>query len=616
MKIRTFDLSDKLKPIVEKANSFLQNSPDAYEYTLTACQNADKGYFLHKTEGAITVEYAKLTDLGRAMIAAAQVDGCLELNEKKQFDDFGYMLDCSRNAVPRLSTLKKLVSFLALLGYDFLGLYIEDTIKVLEEPYLGYMRGAFDPEEIKEISAYAAKYGMEIRPYVQSLAHFNQIKRYEEYEKMIDTDDILLADSERTYEFLDHYIKTIAECFSSRKINIGMDEAHMVGLGKYLDSHGYKDRFDIMYDHLKRVTKICIKYGMQPQIWSDMFFRLAFGGQYYEKDRKLDEKVILPKELEIVYWDYDSCDENHYDEMIRQHLQLTDKIGFAGGAWKWTGFAPHNRYSIESSKAALNACRKNHVNSVVITGWGDNGGEASQFSNLPALFADANMAYESKVTNTVFQILTGMKWEEFMLIDCTNPLSGNSGKHNNASKYFLYNDPLTGTFDSVAEELYKDYFKNTVKRLEACIDLQPKTDFIYLLETQKALCDILQLKADLGIRMRKAYREKDMVVLKDMGEAEIPRIINNLDLFYRTFRKQWYLENKTFGFEIQSHRIGGLKQRLQEVADRILSYVNGDLISVEEMEEEYLPFHYFEENQLESLNYNLWSNIVSPAVIG
>ena len=309
------------------------------------------------------------------------------------------------------------------------------------------------------------------------------------------------------------------------------------------------------------------------------------------------------------------ADEKRYDKMLKQHLQLTDKVGFAGGAWKWTGFAPHNQYSMESGEAALNACRKNHVDSVVITGWGDNGAEASQFSNLPALFADANCAYESKMTNLAFRILTGIKWEEFMLLDCTNPFSDVSGKHNNASKYFLYNDPLIGTFDSVAEQLEKNYFKNISKQMEGCIDLRKKSDFIYLLETQKALCDVLQQKADLGIRIRKAYKEKDMAALNGIAQSDIQQIIEELDTFYDMFRKQWYFENKTFGFEVQSQRIGGLKQRLKETADRIKDCVN-NTNPVAELEEAYLPFHYFEDGQLESLNYNLWSDIVSPAVIG
>ena len=43
------------------------------------------------------------------------------------FRTFGTMLDCSRNAVPNLHTLKKWVDLTASLGYNTLLLYTEDT---------------------------------------------------------------------------------------------------------------------------------------------------------------------------------------------------------------------------------------------------------------------------------------------------------------------------------------------------------------------------------------------------------------------------------------------------------------------------------------------------------
>ena len=48
------------------------------------------------------------------------------------------------------------------------------------------------------------------------------------------TKDILLVGDERTETFLDHVIKNISECFSTDFINIGMDEAELLGAGKYL----------------------------------------------------------------------------------------------------------------------------------------------------------------------------------------------------------------------------------------------------------------------------------------------------------------------------------------------------------------------------------------------
>ena len=49
----------------------------------------------------------------------------------------GVMLDCSRNAVTNVNTLKKFITIISDLGYNALELYMEDTMKVSGEPYLG-----------------------------------------------------------------------------------------------------------------------------------------------------------------------------------------------------------------------------------------------------------------------------------------------------------------------------------------------------------------------------------------------------------------------------------------------------------------------------------------------
>jgi sugar phosphate isomerase/epimerase len=51
----------------------------------------------------------------------------------------------------------------------------------------------------------------------------------------VDFGAILLADEPRTYELIEHMFTTLSECFTTRKIHVGMDEAHMLGRGKHLD---------------------------------------------------------------------------------------------------------------------------------------------------------------------------------------------------------------------------------------------------------------------------------------------------------------------------------------------------------------------------------------------
>lgn len=625
MKIR--DIKGIDPELIQEIAPALERGADTEAYALTAEQGMEAGYCYTKSDGVLHMVCGTKPDLCRALLAAAGSTAA-EGKSERWLSEIGYMADCSRNAVARVDTLKKLVRQAALMGYHFIGLYLEDTLAIPEEPYFGYMRGAYTKEEIAEVVRYAAIFGVEIRPYVETLAHLNQITRYEHYQKFIDTDDILLAGDERTYEFLDHYLKAVSDAFPSRRVNLGMDEAHMVGLGKYLDAHGYQNRVEIIQKHLERVMEICRKYGLQPQMWSDMFFRLAFGGEYYVKDKPMTENVKIPEGLELVYWDYYSADEEHYDDMLRQHRKMTDKVSFAGGVWKWIGFAPHNRYSAVIGKAALSSCRRNGITSVVMTGWGDNGGEASQFSILPGLFEDARLVYEDNLPEAAFYALTGIREEDYMKLDLSNPLPARKDRVNNAGKFLLYNDALLGIFDPLAQQLASGYYENAAnqlsngyyedaaKQLEQAVRDSSGSSLCYVLKTQASLCRVLQDKANLGMVIRTAYDAGDREKLREIAEEAIPLLLGKLDRFYQDFRKQWMSENKAFGFEVQSLRIGGLRQRILEVQQRLEEYLSGEIAEIDELEKPVLPFAYCEGADVTTLDYNRWNYIVTTAVIG
>jgi hypothetical protein len=69
----------------------------------------------------------------------------------KHFDDFGIMIDCSRNAVPSVLGLKRFFDVIAKMGYNVVMLYTEDTFEVENEPYFGYKRGRYSSAELREL---------------------------------------------------------------------------------------------------------------------------------------------------------------------------------------------------------------------------------------------------------------------------------------------------------------------------------------------------------------------------------------------------------------------------------------------------------------------------------
>ncbi|UJF15601.1 family 20 glycosylhydrolase [Jeotgalibaca sp. MA1X17-3] len=193
------------------------------------------------------------------------------------------MVDNSRNAVLKVEGTKKLLRHMARLGLNLAMLYNEDTYEVKEYLYFGYLRGRYTEDELKEIDNYAFDLGIEMVPCIQTLAHLTLALQYEYAQDMRDTRDNLLVGEPKTYEFIDTLIETASRPFRSKRIHIGMDEAHDVGLGAYRRKNGFKDQFSIMNEHLKEVVSITQKHGLEPMMWSDMYYRAGSStGNYYD----------------------------------------------------------------------------------------------------------------------------------------------------------------------------------------------------------------------------------------------------------------------------------------------------------------------------------------------
>lgn len=507
------------------------------------------------------------------------------------FRRMGIMIDCSRNAVMNLPSLKKWIDIMADLGYNTLMLYTEDTYEVDNQPYFGYLRGRYSQKELREIDDYAFNRGIELIPAIQTLAHLNSIFRWHAYSGINDCNDILLAGDDKTYELIEDIFTSLEKTVRTRIVNIGMDEAHMLGRGKYQDIHGAEDRFDILLSHLQKVAEIAKKHGFECLMWGDMFFRLL-GGNYGSNDNGAvseDVKRMIPDNVNLIYWDYYSTDKDNYSRRIESHSAVKDGIWFAGGLWSWTGFAPHNGYSIDATAAAFEACREHGVRDVFLTLWGDNGAECSKFSLLPSLYYAAQTAHGISDLNTIkesFFEKYGIAFDDFMLADLTGTANEKKNQILNPEKYMLYNDCFLGQLDSTVRDGDAEAYANCAQKLKK---LENNPEYGYLFKTLRALCEVLSVKFDIGVHTRKAYESKDKTALKNII-SDYEQLLGLIDDFYLSFREQWEKENKPNGFEVQDIRIGGLCLRVRHCKEKLEAFVNGKIPSIGELEEPLLDF--------------------------
>lgn len=527
---------------------------------------------------------------------------------------FGIMLDCSRGGVRKVEKVKEYVDYLALFGYNMLSLYTEDTFLVDDEPRFGYLRGAYTKDEIKEIDAYCVSKGIELIPCIQTLAHYNQIFLWQEYKEINDCNDILLVGEEKTYKFLDNVFKTVSECFTSRNINIGMDEAHMLGLGKYLDKNGYENRFGILKKHLEKVNEMVKSYGFKPMMWSDMFFRLANNGDYYGNNMTDEARNSAPKDISLVYWDYYNVEYEEFDRLIKMHKTFDNEIWFAGGLWMWRGFAPHNRHSFETMIPAIKALKDNGIKNIFFTMWGDDGEECSPFAVLPALFK-LKKIYDGETNDEVikkeFKELTGEDFDGMMSFDLPNQVGDYEG-NNNPCKYLFYNDVLLGVFDSTLKGNEDEEYLNHAKTI-ASYAKGSKYEYVY--NTLSNLCKVLSIKSTIGLKLRNAYKNKDKKALKVLIK-DIETMQKHLNDFYKSFLKQWEIENKSFGTEVHNARIGGVIARIEYAKQLLIKYVKGKIDKIEELETEILDYQTGKrEFSKKTIMFNSYTNSISANIV-
>lgn len=548
-------------------------------------------------------------------------------------DRNGTMLDCSRNSVLTVETIKKYIRMQAAVGMNTLMLYTEDTYEVPEYPYFGYMRGRYTKEELREMTDYAELFGIEMIPCIQALAHLKNALRWAAMAGMQDTDDILMSGDEKVYDFVKACIKNATEPFHTKRVHLGMDEAWALGLGKYLHKNGYHDKSEIMAAHLERVDKICKELGLEPMIWSDMYLRMVSEhNEYYDipLDADLSGAVKPPKGVTLVYWDYYHEDEEFYKEYLRMHRQLSEQVIFAGGGWVWNGVSPNLELAKNTTEPAMKACKKAGVREAVCTMWQDNGAETPMLSGLPSIIRFAEHGFAEEVSEETIdaqlEFLTGCSAEALNLLgslDHVNP----SCTYDNPSKFLLYQDVLTGLFDAQTKGWDADaYYAGLRDRLngicedwrisnaEKTVDESVHASACLMLEMYGALADALSVKADLGKKIYEAYHADDKEELRRLAQQDISLCMEKIEAYRNLREKVWDDESKIFGWEVIDIRFGGLFARLKSAQKRLNAYLDGALESLSELEEERLLFQPAAEGKEPGLlNCNQWVQIVSAS---
>lgn len=531
------------------------------------------------------------------------------IQENAHFRDLGVMLDCSRNGVMKVESIKKYLNCIASLGFNLLMLYTEDTYEIKNRPRFGYMRGRYTHEELREIIAHGEKLGIELIPCIQTLGHLGQYLQYsacrgrtnydtgEKIDTMTNTYDTLLMECEETYRFIEDEIRTCREIFSSKRIHVGMDEAENAFIGKFLQQHGVQPKYEVLSKHLTRVTEICKKYDFKPMMWSDMYFRSASKkGIYRDPNAEFSPEFVqsIP-DVEMVYWDYSYSSVEQFDGMIKKHAELKKPINFVPAIQTWLSPLVCHDSTVLCVWNGLKACLKNKdkINMVMVALWGDDGCMANYLMANSLLPYYSEHCYKGEACTEedirrASEFLTKMPLEAANAMGDANCVVDEENGWRMQAKRLLYGDIL---YDMSCDLQYADaILANYSAHAEVMKKQMALNDKNYIHYRYAWLVyEIGIKKVELRQKLQKAYLKNDRDYLRYVAEELLPYLADTVDELRKCHQKQWESTYKMFGYEVHCYRYGGIVARIREIAERLSRYLGGEIAHIEELEAERIP---------------------------
>ena len=348
--VRTFRLicEDELKSVLVHTLSRLPLSDDGMplHLQLDASVCDDESFCVESGADGVVVRslqpkgiHYALNILSQLVFSDELYEGSFEMTPA--FRSRGLMLDVSRGKMASLSYIMELIDFISSLSMNVLQLYMEDKHRLSAYPEAGSLYGAYTEDEIKQIDEYAKARFIELQPNIQTFSHMHGI-----------VDDDVLT-------FLDKEFEEVLPWYSSKTVNINMDEAYDLGSGRSRQTVEEKGKAEVFFSYFDKVISLARRHGAEKiQIWGDAVLKYP---EYASQ---------LPDYVTVIDWNYNPADS--YDS-IRSYPGVVKNYWAAPGVSSWNSIFPRVYNSMKNirnySRDAFDASAQGYL----VTDWGDYG---------------------------------------------------------------------------------------------------------------------------------------------------------------------------------------------------------------------------------------------------
>ncbi|MGN1344157.1 MAG: family 20 glycosylhydrolase [Traorella sp.] len=420
------------KDASEFANVDLVSGKDVVVKIAQDTKLSDQGYSLVIDKNGISITYK---DEPGAYYASTTLNQILYqcgaklpyLTIENDYPDFqyrGFDMDISRNRIPNMDTLKRVVELMSNLKFNQMFLYFEGFSYAYESyPQVWAGGDPLTPQQAKEISEYANALGIDVIPMQNSFGHSYQWIAHNDFKELGDTDtsSTLNVLDTKTQTFLSNIYDDLFDGFTSDFIHVCGDETTL-DLTNGRAAASYREIFEeeptqgaLYIESMRKIYEIATSKGKDVFYWADMIIN---------HDTYEEAKEAMPDGI-AMDWGY------LYDYDFASHVSKFEAadIDFyvCPGDSSWSTITG-NTYVMK--KNAENAAKvgKESENAVgyLMTNWGDAGHYQNIITTYPAIAYAGGLSwcYDTNVeTEEGYNTQYDLYLNKFLYQDSTNTLS-------------------------------------------------------------------------------------------------------------------------------------------------------------------------------------------------
>ncbi|MHC4459818.1 MAG: beta-N-acetylhexosaminidase [Planctomycetota bacterium] len=333
--------------------------PQSQGYRLTINENQIH-IVAHDAAGAFYAAQT-LKQICRQRIEAKEL-ACVEISDWPDFPNRGVLLDISRDKVPTMKTLYKLVDLLSEWKINQLQLYTEHTFAYRNHKAVWEKAGPMTGGEIMALDAYCRERFVELVPNQNSFAHMARWLKHKKYLHLAERQDRPFSLSPAvpgSIELLAELYDELLPHFSSRQFNVGCDETFDLGSGKSREICERLGKDRVYLDFLLKIHKLVQKHDRKMQFWGDIILH---------NPELIDE---LPNGIIAMVWGYEA---NHpFANQCPKFAASGVPFYICPGTSTWNSIAGRTENALGNLRNSAENGLAHGAIGYLNTNWGDNG---------------------------------------------------------------------------------------------------------------------------------------------------------------------------------------------------------------------------------------------------